>query len=120
MISQAPDVPTYLAELPANRRPTLERLRALCLQSLPGYEECMQYGLPCYRRNGRMEVSFASQKQHISLYVMKQDVVDSFRSSLTTASIGKGCIRFTYPERMNFEVIERLLQATAASSSNPC
>jgi uncharacterized protein YdhG (YjbR/CyaY superfamily) len=119
MISKAKDVATYLAEMPAARRPMMEKLRKLCKQNLRGYEEAMEYGMPVYKRDGKAEVGLASQKQNITLYVMKKDVVDEFRSELG-ASIGKGCIRFSKPEKIDFEVVQRLLQRTAASQSQSC
>jgi uncharacterized protein YdhG (YjbR/CyaY superfamily) len=76
--------------------------------------------LPGYRRNGSLEVAFASQKQYIALYVMKKDVVDEFRSLLPKAGIGKGCIRFTRPALMDFEVIGKLLSRVVESKSVPC
>jgi uncharacterized protein YdhG (YjbR/CyaY superfamily) len=120
MISNATDVETYIRSIPEERRPTFEKLRALCLQTLAGYEECMEYGMPCYKRNGRVEVSFASQKQYISLYILKSEFVEEFRPALSTASIGKSCIRFTRPEKMNFEVVEQLLRRTVEFESLPC
>jgi len=51
---------------------------------------------------------------------MKKDVLDEFRPALSAASIGKGCIRFTRPEKIDFEVIEQLLRRTAQSKSAPC
>lgn len=120
MTSKALDVPGYLNELPAERRAVLEQLCILCRQNLTGYEECMAYGLPGYKRNGAVEIAFASQKQYIALYVMKKDVVDEFRGALPAASIGKGCIRFTKPEKMDFAVLAQLLRRTAESESAPC
>jgi uncharacterized protein YdhG (YjbR/CyaY superfamily) len=118
--SKAPDVQTYIAQVSARRRAAIEKLRGLCRQNLTGYEECIEYGMPGYKRNGVLEVSFASQKQYIVLYVLKKDVVDEFRSALSFASIGKGCIRFKKPDRIDFAVLERLLHRTAASKSAPC
>ena len=120
MTSKARDVPTYIDEVPAERRPAMERLRNLCVEHLKGYQEGMDYGMPVYKRHGAMEISFASQKQYIALYVMKKDVLDEFRPALSAASIGKGCIRFTRPEKIDFEVIEQLLRRTAQSKSAPC
>jgi len=120
MTSKAPNVQTYIEEVPAERRPAVRKLRSLCRQNLIGYEECIEYGMPGYKRNGVLEVSFASQKQYISLYVMKKDVVDEFRSALSGASIGKGCIRFTKPDKIAFEVVQQLLRRTAESKSAPC
>ena len=51
---------------------------------------------------------------------MKKDVVDEFRSALSAASIGKGCIRFTKPEKIDCDVLKRLLRRIAGSKSAPC
>jgi len=120
MTSKATDIASYLKELPADRRAAIEKLRNLCRQQLAGYEECMEYGMPGYKRNGSLEVAFASQKQYIALYVMKKDVVDEFRGALAVASIGKGCIRFKKPEQIDFAVVRRLLRRTRESTSKPC
>ena len=120
MTSRAPDVDTYFSGIPEERRATFEKLRGLCRRHLRGYQESMQYGLPTYSNNGAPVVSFASQKQHITLYVLKKEVVDEFRAALPTASIGKGCIRFTRPEKIDFDVIDRLLRRTAESSAVAC
>jgi uncharacterized protein YdhG (YjbR/CyaY superfamily) len=76
--------------------------------------------MPAYRRNGSVEVAFASRKQYIALYVMKKDVVDEFREALAVASIGKGCIRFKKPEQIDFAVIQQVLRRTRESTSQPC
>jgi len=120
MISKAPDVQAYLQQIPEPRRQAIDKLHLLCTEILTGYEECMEYGMPCFKRDGRVEVAFASQKQYISLYVLKEPVVEEFRSALPTASIGKGCIRFTRPEKINFPVIEQMLHRTVQSRGVPC
>ena len=120
MQSAATDVPTYLRQVPDTRRPALTKLRNLCVQILVGYEEGMDYGMPSYKKNGTVEVSFASQKNHISLYFLKKAVVDAHRAELVTASIGKGCIRYSRPEKLDFEVIEKLLVATRESEEIAC
>lgn len=120
MTSKATDIASYLKELPAGRRAAIEKLRSLCRENLTGYEECMEYGMPGYKRNGALEVGFASQKQYIALYVTKKDVVDKFRPALAVASIGKGCIRFRKPEQIDFAAVQQLLRRTRESTSKPC
>jgi uncharacterized protein YdhG (YjbR/CyaY superfamily) len=120
MKSQATDVPTYIAEVPAERRAAIEKLRSLCRQNLAGYEECIEYGMPGYKRDGVLEISFASQKQYIAVYVLKGAVVEEFRSRLPAASIGKSCIRFTKAEKIDFEVLGQLLRSTAKSRTAAC
>jgi uncharacterized protein YdhG (YjbR/CyaY superfamily) len=120
MTSKAPDVESYIREVPAERRAAIEKLRTLCRRNLTGYEECMEYGLPCYKRNGAPEIAFASQKQFIAFYVMKKSVLDEFRGSLAASSIGKGCVRFSKPEQIDFAVLQRLLRRNAESAAVPC
>ncbi len=120
MQSKATSVADYLDEVPASRRTVLAALRKLCLETLAGYEEVMAYGMPSYRKNGTVEVAFASQKNYLALYVLKKAVVDAFRPELPQASIGKGCIRFSTPEKMNLAVIKKLLVATCSAEEPAC
>lgn len=119
---QATDVAAYLLEVPDDRRIALGRLRQLCLELLEGYAENLRYGMPCYTRPGAAEpeIAFASQKNHISLYVLKQDVMQANRHLLGGASLGKGCIRYSRPARIDFEVVKKLLLETKASSGEIC
>src|SRR5215831_9242517 len=106
MISKASDVPTYIEEAPEDRHAVLKKLRSLCHKHLKGYEEAIEYGMPAYKRDGVVEISFASQKQYLALYVLRKDVLAEFRDSLGASSIGKGCVRFTKPDQIDFAVIE--------------
>jgi uncharacterized protein YdhG (YjbR/CyaY superfamily) len=120
MVSKASDVQAYIAEAPEERQPALKKLRSLCRKHLKGYEECIEYGMPVYKRDGAMEISFASQKQYIALYVLRKDVLAEFRDALGATSIGKGCVRFTKPSQIDFTVIEKLLVRNAESKSPIC
>ena len=120
MTSKATTVDEWMRDLPPDRREAVERLRALCRGELPGYEECIEYGMPGYRRNGVLEVSFNSQKQHIAIYILKKDVLDEFRAGLNASSIGKGCIRYSSPKKIDFDAIGRLLRRNAESADAPC
>lgn len=120
MQSKALDVRSYLEQLPAERRIALEKLRQFCRRFLRGYEEGMDYGMPVYKRDGVVEVAFASQKQYISLYVLKHDVLDRHRKALEGCRIGKGCVRFSKADRIDFDAVSALLRDTAKSKSAPC
>lgn len=120
MQSNAPDVETYIQEAPADRQEALHELRRLCREVLTGFDEIMAYGGPCYSRQGVIEVGFASQKHFIGLYILKQDALASQRQFLQGLSIGKGCIRYPKPARIDFAVVERLLAATRDSTGPVC
>ena len=120
MQSNAKDVATCIQQAPADRRDALVRLRRLCLRVLKGFEEGMVYGGPGYSRRGTVEVGFASQKNYISLYILRQDALAAHRKSLKGLSVGKGCIRYTRPDKINFDVVEKLLVATRDSTGEIC
>jgi uncharacterized protein YdhG (YjbR/CyaY superfamily) len=120
MQSRATTVEAYVAEADQRRQAALARLRDLCREILPGYEERMAYGMPAYARNGAIEVAFASQKQYVAFYVAKAEVMRAHPSELAGLDHGKGCIRFRNPERIDYALVRRLLEATVASRAEPC
>lgn len=120
MQSKAKDVETYIEQAPPDRREALAKLRRLCLRVLKGFEEGMAYGGPGYSRRGTVEVGFASQKNYISLYILRQGALATQRKSLKGLSVGKGCIRYTHPDKLNYEIVEKLLVATRDSTGDIC
>lgn len=116
MKSEAKDVATYLAEVPVERREAMKRLRLLYASTFKGCEETIDYGVPCYKREGKMVAGFASQKQYIALYGMGE-VAQRYSKELTGCSMGKGCIRFRNAKAMDFDLIQRMLKDKVKSAS---
>lgn len=113
MQSKATNVQDYVAEVPADRRATIAKIRSLCKKNLVGFEESMDYGMPVYKQNGEMRFAFASQKQYISLYGCGAPDVKDLRAKLAGADKGKGCVRFTNPEKIDLEVVGEILKRIA-------
>lgn len=122
MQSKAKTVTEYLLEVPRERKAVLTHLRDLCRSLLLGYEEAMEYGGPVYKRNGVAEVGFASQKNYISFYILRTDVMKAHTEQLKLpgVSFGKGCIRYSKPQRIDFNVVESMLKATFRSEGEVC
>ena len=122
MQSSAKTVTAYLKEVPAERKAALAKLRDLCRAELTDFEEAMEYGGPTYSRSGEVEVGFASQKNFIGLYILRTDVMNAYKEQLKGkgVSIGKGAIRYSKPERIDFKVVESMLRATQASTGPVC
>ena len=97
-------------------------MRDLCRLTLTGFKESMVYGMPGYSRNGVVEVGFASQKNFIALYILRTDVMRSHRYMLNIpgVTLGKGCIRYSKSEKIDFNVVERMLRATKESTGVVC
>ncbi len=120
MQSKAKDVTKYIQEAPIERQACLTQLRELCLEVLIGYEEVMGYGMPGYKKDGIPEVGFASQKNYISLYILKVEVIQANRALLNGLNVGKGCIRYSNLKKMDMDVIRKLLEDTVKSKDTPC
>jgi uncharacterized protein YdhG (YjbR/CyaY superfamily) len=58
----------YLAALDPDKRSALEKLRKAIRAAAPKAEECISYGVPAFRLNGRFLVALAAAKHHCSFY----------------------------------------------------
>ncbi|MEU1982185.1 DUF1801 domain-containing protein [Nocardia sp. NPDC019395] len=111
--SAAPDVDTYLAELPDDRRSHAVVLRDLCRAELAGCTEVMAYGMPNYQFDGVAEIAFAVQRNYLSFYLLRDDVREEFAQRLAGQDMGKGCLRFRGPAGPDTELVRDLLRAVA-------
>jgi uncharacterized protein YdhG (YjbR/CyaY superfamily) len=120
MKSEAKTVDEYLTQVPEKRVAAIKKLRQLCLENLPEHEESMVYKMPSYKRNDQVEVAFASQKQHISVYILIHDVMLNNQDRLKGLNHGKGCIRYSNPDKIDYQLITDLLKQTLESDSSIC
>lgn len=121
MQSDAKSVTAYLEEVPEERKQKLAQIRDSCLAA--GFIEGMEYGMPTFRiGEGEAEVGFASQKNYISLYILKQDVLDRYRERLKQPGVtmGKGCVRFSKADKIDLEIVREMLEASKASDGEIC
>jgi hypothetical protein len=132
--SDATTVEGYLAELPEDRRATIEALRAVILRHLPeGFTEGMQYRMIGYyiplerypdTYNGQplAIAALANQKRYMSLYLMgiyaNKDDAWWFREQWTLSGkrldMGKSCVRFRKLEDVPLDVVGAAIARTSA------
>jgi len=112
-------VAAYIAAAHADWRPVLETIRSPCGPTLTGPTETVRYGMPSYVRDGAVEVAFADQKQYVSLYILREDVLDAHRAALVGLSVGKGCVRYRRPDQLSASVLQDMLAMTVVSSDPP-
>jgi uncharacterized protein YdhG (YjbR/CyaY superfamily) len=87
---------------------------------LVGFVENMTYGMPCYLEKGKVAVSWASQKQYISVYFLKHGVMLDNAARLEGHNHGKGCLRFSSAKKVDLDLLTHLLKETALSQEEPC
>jgi len=65
--SKPASIAEYLAAVAPDKRAALERLRKTIKATAPRAEECISYGIPAFRLDGRVLVWFAAATNHCSL-----------------------------------------------------
>jgi len=115
MKSQAKTPAEYLASVPAERRPHLEKLRTLIKKSVPDASESMCWGMLGFDIQGRLFAAMASQKNHLSLYLMDLYTQPSLRkkhaAALKPLKMGKSCINFGSVDELPLDAIAAILKA---------
>ena len=120
MISDAKNVTDYLKGVPEKRKAALMKLRKLCKEILVGYEESLAYGGAGYKKDKGFEIGFKSQKNQICFYCLVHQVMLDNKENLKGLNHGKGVIRFSNPDKIDFAIIKKILTDTFNSDKNPC
>lgn len=108
----AAEVDAYLANLSAPMRAALERLRGIIRKAEPELEECINYGVPSYRIDGRHTVAFGAAAKHLAFY--PGAVVEEFAAALQDYSTSKGTIRFRPDQKLPAALIRAIVRAQVA------
>ncbi|MHB1192359.1 MAG: iron chaperone [Longimicrobiales bacterium] len=98
----------YLATLGPEKRAALEKLRKTIRAAAPKAEECMSYGLPAFRHEGRFLVAYGAATNHCAFY--PGGVTDEFASELEGFAFSKGAIRFQPEQPLPSAVVRKMVQ----------
>ena len=109
---KATTVDEYLAALPAEKRAALQWLRRRIRDAAPGAEECISYGIPGFRLDGKLLVHFAAAARHCAFY--PGAVIESFKDELAGYDTSKGTIRFQPDKPPPAGLITKLVRAQIA------
>lgn len=113
----ASTIPEYLDAAPEARRPALELVGARTLALSPGAEATFQHGMPFYTLAGEPYIAVASQRHHVSLYVVGLDRLldarDDLAALVTGIDRGKNCLRFrdSQLERLTPDLVDPIIHA---------
>lgn len=90
----ANSIDEYLEALNDDQRLALERLRKAIRAAAPRAEECLSYGLPAFRLDGKALVAFGAAAKHCAFYPMSAATVAEHADELAEFDTSKGTIRF--------------------------
>jgi uncharacterized protein YdhG (YjbR/CyaY superfamily) len=108
----------YFAKLNADKRRALEKLRKDIQAAAPKAEECMSYGIPGFRLNGKLLVSYGAAAKHCAFYPgsIAREFAEELKDYDTS---GKGTIRFSAEKPLSAALVRRIVKARIARQQAP-
>jgi uncharacterized protein YdhG (YjbR/CyaY superfamily) len=118
----ARDVDRYLAGLGEPKRSTLQQLRQCVLDVIPDAEECIAYGLPAFKVQGKTVAGFGAFKNHLSYLPHSGSVLPPLAADIEGYEGTKGSLHFPLdqpllPALVNKLVTTRLQELGISSGS---
>jgi uncharacterized protein YdhG (YjbR/CyaY superfamily) len=103
------EVDRYLAKVEEPKRSTLEHLRRTIHELLPDAEEVISYGMPGFRRNGKMIVGFAAFKNHLAYLPHSGSVFSAMSGDLAGYEFTDGSLHFPIDKPLPKTLVKKLI-----------
>jgi uncharacterized protein YdhG (YjbR/CyaY superfamily) len=102
-------VDKYLASLEQPNRGTLEALRRTILDIVPEAEQCISYGVPAFRVQGKVIAGFAAFKNHLSCLPHSASVLPELGDSLSKYKTSAGALQFPVDRPLPKALLRKLI-----------
>jgi uncharacterized protein YdhG (YjbR/CyaY superfamily) len=100
----------YLSRLTSDKRAALETLRRTIRSVIPAAEECISYGIPAFRWNGRVLVFFHAATNHCSFFPGAFPI-ELHKADLAGYKTSKGTVRFAVDKPLPATLVKKLVKA---------
>jgi uncharacterized protein YdhG (YjbR/CyaY superfamily) len=104
----------YLAGLSAEQRGALNKVRRAVHAAAPKAEECICYGMPAFRLNGKLIAGFRGAANHCSFHPMSGATVATLEAELVGYDTSPGTIRFPPRAGLPATLVRKLVNARIA------
>lgn len=105
----AKEIDDYLASLEEPKRSTLTTLRQSILELLPEAEQCISYGLPAFRVQGRVIAGFGAFKNHLSYLPHSGSVFPELEDELASYKTSSGALQFPVDAPLPNALVRKLV-----------
>lgn len=107
----AATIDAYLARLEGEQRAALQKLRKTIQSIVPRATECISYGVPAFRHDGRVLVGFGAGANHCTFFPMSGTTVAAHQALLASYETSKGAIRFQPERPLPAALVRKLVKA---------
>src|SRR5262245_60088717 len=113
----------YLATTSAANRAALQKVRAAVRAAAPKAEECIAYGMPAFRLDGKYVAGFRAAARHCAYHPMSGATVPALGDELAGYDTSLGTVRFPPERPLPAALVRKLVRAriaeTAAVAARP-
>jgi uncharacterized protein YdhG (YjbR/CyaY superfamily) len=106
----AEDIDGYLATVEEPKRSTLEALRRSILDVVPDAEQCLSYGMPAFKVEGRTIGGFAAFKDHLSYLPHSGSVLGELGEAVAGYRTTKGSLHFPVDQPLPDDLVRSLVR----------
>jgi uncharacterized protein YdhG (YjbR/CyaY superfamily) len=103
------EVDRYLASLEEPKRSTLKTLRRAILDIIPEAEQCISYGVPAFRLQGKVIAGFAAFKNHLSYLPHGGSVLAELGDAISQYTTSAGALRFPIDRPLPKALVKKLI-----------
>ena len=103
------DIDDYLASIDEPKRTTLEKLRQTIRGIIPGAEECISYGMPAFRLDGKVIAGFAAFKNHLAYLPHSGSVLAELSDDLAGYESTDGSLHFPIDKPLPKALVKKLI-----------
>jgi uncharacterized protein YdhG (YjbR/CyaY superfamily) len=109
MSAKTATVAGYLKGLGKEQRAALQKLRRDIKAAAPDAQECIAYGIPTFRVDGRVMVSIGAWAEHCAFYTGSTPLV-AHRKDLKRYDTRKGTLRFSPNDPLSAALVKKLVR----------
>lgn len=115
MSAKPKTIDEYLALQSEENRAALAKLRKSIHSIVPNAEECISYGIPAFRLDGKVFLHIGAAANHFAVYGMaEKDFADELADYDTS---GKGTIRFPPDRPLPVALLRKMVKARIAKNA---
>lgn len=105
------DIDSYLAGVDEPKRSTLQQLRRSIHAAVPNAEECISYGMPAFKVQGKTVAGFAAFKNHLSYLPHSGSVLPGLAADLAGYEGTQGSLHFPIDQPLPAGIVKKLVDA---------
>ena len=118
MAKKPSTIDEFLRELSDEKRAALEKVRRTIRAAVPRAEECIAYGVPSFRLDGKFLVGFGAGANHCSFYP-GGTAMAAHLPELVRYDLSKGTIRFQPSQGLPAAIVRKIVRSRVRALGAP-